>query len=92
MKLEIWPEAIKAAKNRLLMLSALGELIWYLRLNEDNANISDSTQPNSTVGIETNGSTGNFWSHLEAHHSILRFEKESNNNPIQTKIDAIFQK
>ncbi|CAI2182652.1 11047_t:CDS:10 [Funneliformis geosporum] len=31
MKLEIWPEAIKAAKNRPLMLSALGGLIWYLR-------------------------------------------------------------
>ncbi|CAI2188029.1 13795_t:CDS:2, partial [Funneliformis geosporum] len=85
-----------------------------LNNDEDNANISDSTQTNSTVGIETSscnveirtskdvkicehiintdGSTGNFWSHLEAHHSILRFEKESNNNPIQTKIDVMFQK
>ncbi|CAI2182893.1 19813_t:CDS:1, partial [Funneliformis geosporum] len=42
--------------------------------------------------INTDRSTGNFWSHLEAHHNIFRFEKESNNNPIQTKINAMFQK
>ncbi|CAG8558122.1 14662_t:CDS:10 [Funneliformis caledonium] len=28
---EIWPEAIKAARNKPLMMSALGGLIWYLR-------------------------------------------------------------
>ena len=42
--------------------------------------------------INTDGSTGNFWSHLETHHGILRSEKRKNNNPIQLKIDAMFQK
>ena len=42
--------------------------------------------------INTDRSTGNFWSHLESHHGILRSEKESSNNPTQVKIDAMFQK
>lgn len=42
--------------------------------------------------INTDGSTGNFWTHLESHHGILRSEKESSNSPTQTKIDAMFQK
>ena len=42
--------------------------------------------------INTDGSTGNFWSHLETHHGVLRSEKRKNNNPIQPKIDAMFQK
>ncbi|CAB4441002.1 unnamed protein product [Rhizophagus irregularis] len=42
--------------------------------------------------INTDGSTGNFWYHLEAHHGILRSEKENNNNPVQSKIDAAFKK
>ncbi|CAI2197854.1 4155_t:CDS:2, partial [Funneliformis geosporum] len=60
---EIWPEAIKAAKNRPLMLSTLGGrtnlvftfVFYIMELNndEDNTNISDSAQTNSTVGIET---------------------------------------
>ena len=40
--------------------------------------------------INTDGSTGNFWSHLESHHGILRSEKESSNNSTQVKIDAMF--
>ncbi|CAI2185231.1 5383_t:CDS:2, partial [Funneliformis geosporum] len=76
-----------------------------LNNDEDNANISDSAQTNNSVEIRiskdvkicghiinTDGSTSNFWSHLEAHHSILRLEKESNNNSIQIKIDVMFQK
>ncbi|GES76464.1 zinc finger BED domain-containing protein 4-like [Rhizophagus clarus] len=43
--------------------------------------------------INTNGSTGNFWSHLEANHGILRFEKENtSSNPTQAKVDIMFQK
>lgn len=42
--------------------------------------------------INTDGSTGNFWSHLETHHGILRSDKRKSNNTIQPKIDAMFQK
>ena len=43
--------------------------------------------------VNTDGSTGNFWTHLEARHSIVRSDKQScNNATIQPKIDAMFQK
>jgi hypothetical protein len=42
--------------------------------------------------INTDGSTGNFWSHLENHHGILRSDKKRSNNTTQQKIDAMFQK
>ncbi|GES86173.1 zinc finger BED domain-containing protein 1-like [Rhizophagus clarus] len=43
--------------------------------------------------INTDGSTGNFWSHLEANHGILRSEKENtSSNPTQAKVDVMFQK
>lgn len=43
--------------------------------------------------INTDGSTGNFWTHLEARHSIVRPDKQGcDNATTQPKIDAMFQK
>ncbi|CAI2161981.1 5685_t:CDS:2 [Funneliformis geosporum] len=96
MKLEIWPEAIKAAKNRPLMIFVLGVGIETSKRKKKRVLAEDKTDIwcyfNKLDLPKPKHKKGSCNSHLEAHHSILRFEKESNNNPIQTKIDAMFQK
>ncbi|GES78174.1 zinc finger BED domain-containing protein 4-like [Rhizophagus clarus] len=53
----------------------------------------NSPKPKHKKRLLQYGSTGNFWSHLEANHGILRSEKENtSSNPTQAKVDVMFQK